>query len=420
MTVFSIVVAGLLVLALSLLLPSLWRQREPTTAAADASQANLEILRAQLTQLDADLANGSLDAEQHRVSRAEIARRVLDEEAVTEAPRVIGASRKTAVSLALCVPVFALAGYAFLGNFEALSPQATASAPEGEVTQAEITSMVETLAQRMKEKPDDPVGWTMLANAYSALQRFPEANDAYKKATALSPNNAQLLADHADVLAMIQGRSATGEPLKLIERALALEPNNLKALALAGSAAFERKDYPAALGYWGKARKLAPAGEFANSLDASIAEIKQVAPAAVVAMGMPVVVAEAPASSAASASGVTTSAAITGTVSLSPALLARAAPTDTVFIFARAAEGPRMPLAIVKKQVSDLPFTFQLDDSTAMSPQMKLSNFADVVVGARVSKSGQATPTAGDLTGQSAPVKSGGAAVTLLIDSVQP
>jgi cytochrome c-type biogenesis protein CcmH len=420
MTVFLIVVAGLLVLALSLLLPSLWRQRAPTTAAADASQANLEILRAQLTQLDADLANGSLDAEQHRVSRAEIARRVLDEEAVTEAPRVIGASRKTAVSLALCVPVFALAGYAFLGNFEALSPQATASAPEGEVTQAEITSMVETLAQRMKEKPDDPVGWTMLANAYSALQRFPEANDAYKKATALSPNNAQLLADHADVLAMIQGRSATGEPLKLIERALALEPNNLKALALAGSAAFERKDYPAALGYWGKARKLAPAGEFANSLDASIAEIKQVAPAVVVAMGMPVVVAEAPASSAASASGVTTSAAITGTVSLSPALLARAAPTDTVFIFARAAEGPRMPLAIVKKQVSDLPFTFQLDDSTAMSPQMKLSNFADVVVGARVSKSGQATPTSGDLTGQSAPVKSGGAAVTLLIDSVQP
>ena len=415
MTVFWIVAAGLVVLALSLLLPSLWRQRAATTVIADASQANLEILRAQLTQLDADLANGSLDAEQHRLARAEVTRRVLDEEAVIETPRVAGASRKTALSLALCVPVFALAGYAFLGNFEALSPQAVAGSPEAEVTPAEITAMVDKLAERMKEKPDDPVGWTMLANAYSALQRFPEADAAYKKATALSPNNAQLLADHADVLAMIQGRSAAGEPLKLIEKALAIEPNNLKALALAGSAAFERKDYPAALGYWGKARKLAPEGEFAQSLDASIAEIKQAAPGAV-AMGLPAM----PNAPAASASVGISSAAITGTVSLAPALLARAKPTDTVFIFARAAEGPRMPLAIVKKQVSDLPFTFKLDDSTAMSPQMKLSNFADVVVGVRVSKSGQATPTAGDLTGQSASVKSSGAAVTLVIDSVQP
>jgi cytochrome c-type biogenesis protein CcmH len=358
-----------------------------------------------------------LDADQHRVARLEIARRVLEEEAVGEAPRTNVTSRKTAVLVGLCVPVFAFAAYTYLGNFEAMSPLARAGAAEGEVTQAEITAMVDTLAQRMKEKPDDPVGWTMLANAYSALQRFPEADAAYKKATALSPNNAQLLADHADVLAMIQGRSAAGEPLKLIERALAIEPNNLKALALAGSAAFERKDFPAALGYWGKARKLAPEGEFASSLDASIAEIKQAAPGAVAMVmgGMPV----AP-SVAASSPAVTSSAAITGTVSLAPALLVRAAPTDTVFIFARAAEGPRMPLAIVKKQVSDLPFTFQLDDSTAMSPQMKLSNFADVVVGARISKSGQATPTAGDLTGQSAPLKTGSSAVTLVIDSVQP
>jgi cytochrome c-type biogenesis protein CcmH len=414
MTVFWIFAAGFIVLALCLLLPALLRARSGVPV-NDASQANVAILRGQLLQLDAELADGSLDTAQHRSARSEIERRVIEEESTTDAPRAAGASRKTALLVGLCVPVFALAGYSLLGNFEALSPQATASAPEGEVTQAQITAMVETLAQRMKDRPDDPVGWTMLANAYSALQRFPEADEAYKKATALSPNNAQLFADHADVLAMIQGRSAAGEPLKLIERALAIEPNNLKALALAGSAAFERKDFPAALGYWGKARKLAPDGEFANSLDASIAEIKQAAPGAV-AMGMPA----SPASQAASVPAATSTAAITGTVSLAPALLARAAPTDTVFIFARAAEGPRMPLAIVKKQVSDLPFSFQLDDSMAMSPQMKLSNFADVVVGARVSKSGQATPTAGDLTGQSAPLKTGGAAVTLVIDSVQP
>ncbi len=428
MTVFWIFAVGLVVLALLLLLPSLWRQAAPTAAAPEAREANLEILRAQLLQLDAEHAIGSLDADQHRAARAEISRRVLDEEAVTETPRVTGASRRTALSLVLCVPVFALAGYAFLGNFEALSPQAVAGSAEAEVTQAEITAMVETLAQRMKEKPDDAVGWTMLANAYSALQRFPEANEAYKKATSLSPNDAQLLADHADVLAMIQGRSAAGEPLKLIERALVLDPNNLKALALAGSAAFERKDLPAALGYWSQARKLAPDGEFANSLDASIADIKQTSPGvvAVVTTATPASAATTSASTAAAtaaaisgnAAGAT--AAVTGTVSLAPALLARAAPTDTVFIFARAAEGPRMPLAIVKKQVSDLPYNFKLDDSTAMSPQMKLSNFADVVVGARISKSGQATPTAGDLTGQSAPIKAGSAAVLLVVDSVQP
>ena len=428
MTVFWIFAAGFIVLALCLLLPALLRARSAAAPANDASQANVAILRGQLFQLDAELASGNLDAEQHRTVRTEIQRRVLEEENMTEAPRLAGASRKTAIFVGLCLPVLALAGYTALGNFEAMSPQARAGAPEGEVTQAEVTAMVETLAQRMKEKPDDPVGWTMLANAYSALQRFPEANEAYKKATVLSPNNAQLLADHADVLAMIQGRSAAGEPLKLIERALTIEPNNLKALALAGSAAFERKDFPAALGYWGKARKLAPEGEFAASLDASIAEIKQAAPGAV-ATGMPaapVVAVSEPAEPAASApvassvSAKNVSAAVTGTVSVAPSLLARAAPTDTVFIFARAAEGPRMPLAIVKKQVSDLPFNFKLDDSMAMSPQMKLSNFADVVVGARISKSGQATPTAGDLTGQSAPLKTGGAAVRLVIDSVQP
>jgi cytochrome c-type biogenesis protein CcmH len=422
MTVFWIFAAGFVVLALCLLLPALLRARSEAASGQDAAQANVAILRGQLLQLDAELKSGTLDADQHRVARIEIARRVLEEEAVGEAPRTNVTSRKTAVLVGLCVPIFALAAYTYLGNFEAMSPQARADAPEGEVTQAEITAMVETLAQRMKEKPDDPVGWTMLANAYSALQRFPEADQAYKKATALTPNNAQLLADHADVLAMIQGRSAAGEPLKLIERALAIEPNNLKALALAGSAAFERKDFPAALGYWGKARKLAPEGEFSSSLDASIAEIKQAAPGAVAMVmgGMPAAPVVPPASAPVTVAASATSAAITGTVSLAPALLARAAPTDTVFIFARAAEGPRMPLAIVKKQVSDLPFTFQLDDSTAMSPQMKLSNFADVVVGARISKSGQATPTAGDLTGQSAPLKTGGAAVTLRIDSVQP
>ena len=112
--------------------------------------------------------------------------------------------------------------------------------------------------------------------------------------------------------------------------------------------------------------------------------------------------------------------AVRGRVSLSSTLAAKAASDDTVFIFARAADGPRMPLAIIKRKVSDLPVTFSLDDSMAMSPQMKLSSFASVVVGVRVSKSGQATPQSGDLVGQSAPVALGAKPIELLIDGVQP
>ena len=428
MTVFWIFAAGLTVLALCLLLPALIRPRPRPSTAADASTANLAILRSQMAQLDTERAAGSLDAEQHRSACAEIARRVLDEEAVAEAPRVWGASRKTALSVALCVPVFALLAYTSLGNFEALSPAAVAAAPEAEVSTEQVAAMVETLAKRMAERPDDPVGWALLANAYSALQRFPEASRAYLRAIALSPGNAQLLADHADVLAMMQGRSAAGEPTRLVEQALQIDPNNLKALALAGSGAFERKDFAKAIAYWSKARQLAPPqSEFAVSLDRSLAEAREAAPnaASAAASGTSATALRADATAGAASnvsnvSNVSEASVVAGRVSLAPALAARAAPTDTVFIFARAAEGPRMPLAILKRQVSELPVSFTLDDSMAMAPEMKLSKFAAVVVGARISKSGQATPMAGDLTGQSMPVKAGTRSIELVIDSVQP
>ena len=416
MTVFWILAAGLTVLALCLLVPALIRPRPRPSTAADASTANLAILRSQMAQLDTERAAGSLDAEQHRSACAEIARRVLDEEAVAEAPRVGGASRKTALSVALCVPVFALLAYTSLGNFEALSPPAVAAAPEAEVSTEQVAAMVETLAKRMAERPDDPVGWALLANAYSALQRFPEASRAYARAIALSPDNAQLLADHADVLAMMQGRSADGEPTRLVEQALQIDPNNLKALALAGSGAFERKDFAKAVAYWSKARQLAPPeSEFAVNLDRSLAKARKAAPNVA-----PAAATGANATALRAASTPSAMSAVAGRVSLAPALAARAAPTDTVFIFARAAEGPRMPLAILKRQVSELPVSFTLDDSMAMAPEMKLSKFGAVVVGARISKSGQAMPMAGDLTGQSMPVKAGTRSIELVIDSVQP
>jgi len=230
------------------------------------------------------------------------------------------------------------------------------------------------------------------------------------------------------VMAVLQGQRAAGEPAKLIARALELDPKNLKALALAGSVAFEAAEYDKAIFYWKQARELAaPASDFANNLDQGIKDAQVAkgeppstavvqAPAATIATPTTQPVAEQAATPAAVGAG----ARVTGRVSLSPQLAAKAAPGDTVFIFARAVEGPRMPLAIQRKTVADLPIDFTLDDSMAMSPAMKLSNFPRVVVGARISKSGNALPSPGDLSGQLSDVKLGTEGLQIVIDSVQP
>ena len=455
MIVFAFIAAGLLALALALVLPALLRR--PTAAATtsggpgaapSASRSNLSILRDQLAQLDADLASASITPEQHRLSRSEIERRVLDEESVAEGPSKAGSSRNTAIVLGALIPLMVLGLYAAKGNVAALDPQARQAQanPAGEVTQAQVEDMVDKLAKKLEgqaaPQPGDAQGWTMLARSYGFLQRFPEASRAYSRAIALDPKNAQLLADHADVLAALQGQQLAGEPMRLVEQALAIDPQHPKALALAGSGAFERKDFAAAIAYWSKARQLVPAdGEFAKALDGSIAEAREAAGSTAAPSARSAIAASAantpPASASAPASPAVTTAAATpadktatsanapaaqvaGRVSLAPALAARAAPTDTVFIFARAAEGPRVPLAVLRRTVADLPITFKLDDSMAMSPQMKLSNFPMVVVGARISKSGNAMPQPGDLQGQAAPTAVGASGIELVIDSVQP
>lgn len=413
MIAFWISAALLLVMALALVLPALLRSKGSTDKVVDsAAQANLSILRSQLTQLDADFATGSINADQLALAKSEIERRALEEENAPEIAVVPARSTRTAWALGLVIPLLALGAYGFLGNINALDPANLQAKTETDPTPEQIEAMVSAFAARLEAVPaseaPDPKAWEMLARSYAAMQKFPEANKAYKRAVELNPGNAQMLADHADVLAMLQGQSMAGEPTKLFERALVLDPNNLKALALAGSAAFEKKDFVKAVMFWTKARDLAPPGsDFAKGLASSVEEARTAA-------GAPQAVAKsAPTPAVASAS-------IQGVVSLSAALKSKVAPDDTVFIFARAAQGPRMPLAILKRKASELPITFTLDDSTAMADELKLSKFELVIVGARVSKSGNALPQSGDLVGQSAPVKAGGSKLTLVIDSVQP
>jgi cytochrome c-type biogenesis protein CcmH len=436
MTIFWISSALLMALALALVLPTLLKRSAsavPRDEAQTAREATLAILRDQMAQLNAELAAGTLDAEQHRAGCAEIERRVLEETAAVEAStapssRISGSTKPwvTAAVIALAIPLIATLGYQRLGNPAAIDapPAEAAPALADGVTNEQVEVLVKQLADRMKSNPDDLEGWTLLARTYAAMQKFPEAALAFERATALSPNDASLLADRADVMAVLQGKQARGEPAKLIARALELDPKNLKALALAGSVAFESGEYDKAISYWKQARELAaPASDFANNLDQGIrdAQVAKGEPPSTAVVQAPAATTAQPATEpAATPAAAGANARVTGRVSLSPQLAAKAAPGDIVFIFARAAEGPRMPLAIQRKTVADLPIDFTLDDSMAMSPAMKLSNFPRVVVGARISKSGNAMPSPGDLSGQLSDVKVGAEGLQIVIYSVQP
>jgi len=418
MALFWVVSAVLLLVALWMVAGTLWRKPAPASQAQSASQSNLAVLKAQLQQIDQDLAQGALDAAQHQTARADIERRVLEEESVAIAPLRDGSTLGTMLLLLVAVPVLALGLYGLTGTPAALSPQPPQA--QDSPSPDEVGAMIAKLAERMEKQPPgnvaDTEGWVMLGRSYAVTQRYSDASRAFARALQLMPGDAQILVDQADVLAMQQGGNLQGEPLRLIELALKNNPSNLKGLALAGTAAFERKDYAVAVDYWTRARAAAPPdSEFMRGLEQSIAEARAAAGGNLAAAGPAAV----PAASA-SAPKEPGAASISGRISLSPALVARAAPGDTLFVFARAAEGPRMPLAILKRSAADLPLNFTLDDSMAMAPELKLSGFANVVVGARLSKSGNAMPQSGDLEGTTAPLAGRSSGVEIVIDTVRP
>ena len=434
MSLFWVIAAALLLLALWMVVGNLWRKPTVARKVQSASQSNLSVLRAQLQQVDQELAQGGIDAAQHQATRAEIERRVLEEESVAVAPVRDGSQRATLLLLGVALPVLALGLYGLIGTPAALSPQPLAA--QGAPSSHEVEAMVTKLAERMDKQPPgnvaDTEGWVMLGRSYAVMQRYADASRAFGRALQLMPNEPQILVDQADVLAMQQGGNLEGEPLRLVERALQNNPSNLKGLALAGTAAFERKDFAGAVNYWTRARATAPPdSDFARGLEQSIADARTNANANVNTAANPAANAAAggraapagPAVAAAASAAATPAqgaASISGRVSLAPALAARVAAGDTLFVFARAAEGPRMPLAIVKRSGSDLPLSFTLDDSMAMAPEFKLSSFARVVVGARLSKTGNAMPQSGDLEGLSAPLAGRSNGIEIVIDTVRP
>lgn len=420
MTWFLILATVLLVLTAALLLIPFLRPAK-NASGTDSASLSLTVLKEQLRELEREHTEGTMDADLYAKEKAEIERRAI-EDAQNVAPQVAERHPQKLVAggVAACLIAVSIGGYLYLGNPEAMQTGATGTgADKGhQVTPQQIQAMVARLADRLQSNPNDAEGWVMLARSYNALGRFPEAAAAFGRAASLIPDNSQLLADYADTLAMAQGRRLAGEPEKIIQRALALDPKNMKAWALSGSAAFERKDFRKAAADWRKILELVPPeSDVAARIRTSIAE------AEANAGGGSVATTALPAAPAATAQAKTASAgkvSVGGTVSLDAALRSKVADGDTVFVFARAASGPRMPLAIKRMTVRDLPAKFTLDDSMAMSGGMKLSDVKQVIVGARVSKSGDALPKPGDLEGYSEPVTLGADNLRVTISKAVP
>jgi len=413
MIIFLLIAGLMLVAALLFLLPPLLGKRL-RFGEISHGQTNLSIYRDQLRELEADLVNGTLDSAQYEMAKREIERRVLDETDDGELPAdaVARPQWSLAVVVGILVPLITISGYLLLGTPSGLDKDAlVASTQDGghDMSPQRLAKMVEGLNDRLKRDPDDIEGWVMLAKTTQALGRYQEAVRAYREIVRRVPPDAQLLADFADTLAMANGRTLEGEPQQLIAQALSVDPRNVKALALGGTIAYQQGDYAKAAKLWRSILEIVPPeADFAQKIKESVvdAESRAGIKSVPVAQSKP---------SGGDRPGSGASAKLSGSVKLDSAVGKSASPNDTVFVFARAASGPKMPLAIVRLTVKDLPTSFELTEAMAMAPGMSISKFPDLVVGARISKSGNAMPQPGDWESELAPAKLGAKGISLVI-----
>lgn len=395
MTAFLLIAALFAAIALAFVLPPLLRAARPEAQTA-RDEANALIYREQLAELRAERERGAMGEEPFQRAVRELERRIVAESRASASAAAQGPHALTAVVVALAIPLVAGLGYWQLGAPFALDPGIAAKATEAmaQPSPDELRDMTEKLWDRLQKSPADPEGWALLGRSLAALGQHERAAQALSRAAQLLPNDANVLADYADALAVTRGRRLEGEPMQLVRRALAADPQHLKALALAGAGEYQAGNHAAAAAHWNKVLALLPPeSEFARQLKESLAEAEQ----------------------RASGGPAAARAALRGTVSLDPKLAAAAAPGDIVFVIARPADGGRMPLAVARTTVSALPYRFALDDSMAMAPGLKLSEQAKVVVVARISKSGQPASQKGDLEGASQPVAPSASGLNVVI-----
>ncbi len=410
---FLLVGTLIVVLVLALLFrPFFWK-----SAPTDVSrrQLNTVIYKDQLVRLESDRNEKMIAQDDYEQARAELQRRLIDDDNVADATVTLQPPKKTMIGIGFALPVLAVVLYLGLGNPATLNP----NGPQHKVDASELNTMLEGLAKKLEKEPDNLQGWAMLARSYKAVGRNAEAERAFGRAGALLDSDAQLLADYADAIATNAGGNLAGRPTELIEKALKVDPNNGMALWLSGTAAFQRNDFGKAIGTWERlVQQLEPGSEDEKMLQNAIGEAyaKSGKQAPVVAAGTgtaPNPHTKGPTANANPA------ASVSGEVELDPALKAKALPTDIVMVIARL-PGTRMPMAVLRVPASQLPLKFTLDDSLAMNPESLISNTAEVEVEVRISKTGMAMPEPGDLLSKAQTVKVGTKGLKLRVDRVRP
>lgn len=390
-------------MVLVILIPALLRPQ--STLNRDDNAQRREIFRAQFAEIEQDLASGVLDVAQYALAKTELERRMLDE--VTSSPLAATDAkpdRRLAVILVFLVPLTAFWLYVKIGNPEAIVNPTGAAMMDGKpMTQADVEGLLASLAAKLEKNPDDGAGWVLLGNSYVKIGKYAEAVKAYEQATKKITDNAQLYADYADALAATNDYKLEGLPVELANQALKIDARNIKAKMLLATAAYDRQDYKEAIALWEKIiTELPKEAEIIPDIKAAIAKAQSLAGE----------------TKSTSVQKVAVNAGIRGTVRLSPALTKALDANATLFVFARATQGAPMPIAIVRASAKDLPYQFQLDDTSAIMPSNKLSQADAVVVVARISKSGDAKPISGDLQGMSAVMKPVGENVEIEINEV--
>ncbi|MDH1524911.1 c-type cytochrome biogenesis protein CcmI [Achromobacter mucicolens] len=417
MTTLWLIVLALLLATLLCLVPPLLRRTPAAETASDASVRAFYL--AQREQLRRDLANGALTPQAHARADEELQRDLLQDLAMRRDPRArLGGQRAglaAACVLTVAVPVAAVLLYGQLGNPRAAATVALSQAPEPHAQAADndMALAINALAQRLRASPDDADGWYMLARSYETLGRYNDAVAAYQEVLRLVSGQPAVLADLADALLSARQGQPDEASIAAVAQALQADPDQPKALALAGMMALRRGDAADALTHWERLRALLPPdSEAARQIQTNIAQARAMAASGTAAPG-----AMAPDPSAGPS---VTTARLAGQARIADALRDQVHPTDTVFILARPMTGSRMPVAILKMQAADLPRAFVLDDSTAMSPDATLSKAGKVRVEIRVSRSGNAAAQPGDLNGVLTDVGPRAEGLALVADTVVP
>lgn len=411
---FVLIAVAMLAVAILVLAPALLGKSK--VKEIDRTQQNVLIAKEQIAQLEQDLAGAVIEQPQFDEQKAEIERNLLSDVSETETVASGSISRRSriwAVSLVAVFTVLISSGlYLKLGTPEVMQladegkmdvhaskPAAAGGAP------ANMEQSIAKLKARLFDNPDDLEGWFLLGRSYMSMGRYQESADAMGKVYAKVQNHAGVILGYADALAMANGGKLAGKPFELVQQALALEPNNATGLWLSGLAYEEQGQFTQALASF---KKLKPQLTDANSS----ARVNQLIAKMETQLGLPPS-RDKPPQVAVSAGGIDV------VVMASDEVMGKLSGNEMVFIYAKAMQGPPMPLAAKRISVKELPISIRLDDSMAMMPQMKLSAFPSVKVGARISKSGNAIAAKGDFIKEVSSVKSsGGGKVTLIVDGV--